>query len=223
MLILDQIVVGFSNLGIQNFWIFLTAGVILNLTPGQDTMYIIGRSVAEGKGSGIASALGISTGGLIHASAATLGLSAILTTSAVAFMIIKLLGVSYLIYLGVRLLLERESVVFSANGNSNCLGLFRAYRRGIMTNVLNPKVAVFFLAFLPQFVEASTEHRTLAFLLLGGIFVFTGTIWCLIVAILSAKASGTLRRSSGKSRLVRRVAGTVFIGLGIKLALEHIE
>lgn len=212
-----------SSLGIQNFWMFVTAGIILNLTPGQDTMYIIGRSVSEGKGSGITSALGISTGGLIHVTAATLGLSAILTTSAVAFTIIKMLGVAYLVYLGVRMLLERGPADLSSIRNLASTGLFKAYRRGILTNVLNPKVAIFFIAFLPQFVDPGAEHRILSFLLLGGTFLFTGTVWCLIVAILSAKASGALRQTSMTSRIVRRVAGLVFIGLGIKLALEHAE
>lgn len=210
-----------AALGIQNFWVFVTAGVLLNLSPGQDTMYIIGRSVSEGRGAGISSALGISTGGIVHVTAATLGLSAILTTSAITFAMVKMLGAAYLVYLGIRMFLVRDPNGVPAVVSRDRSGFFRAYRRGILTNILNPKVAVFFLAFLPQFVDSGTEHRTLALLVLGGTFIFTGTVWCLIVAILSARASGAFRRSSGTSKLLRRIAGTVFIGLGIKLALER--
>lgn len=208
-------------LGIHNYWVFVTAGVLLNLTPGQDTMYILGRSIAEGRKAGVASALGIGTGTLFHIAAAMLGLSAVLTASAVAFTFLKLAGAAYLVYLGLRLLFERGAVHGLAQNPSAKPGVWIAYRRGILTNVLNPKVAIFFLAFLPQFVDPSSGHSSLSFLVLGATFVFTGTIWCLVIAVVSAKASDVVRRSFAAARLMHRIVGIVFIGLGIKLALER--
>jgi threonine/homoserine/homoserine lactone efflux protein len=213
----------FTSLGIQDFWLFLTAGVMLNLTPGQDTMYIVGRSIAEGRSAGITSALGVSTGALVHVTAATLGLSAILATSAVAFTIVKFAGVAYLVYLGVRLLVERDSENSFETGRSGAQGKWTAYRRGILTNLLNPKVAVFFLAFLPQFVDPAAGHKTLSMFVLGCTFLVTGTVWCLVVAVLSARVSDAFRRSKTASRIVRRATGGLFIGLGVRIALERSE
>jgi threonine/homoserine/homoserine lactone efflux protein len=208
-------------LGIHDYWVFVAAGIVLNLTPGQDTIYIAGRSIAEGKRAGIASALGVGTGGLLHVTAATLGLSAVLATSAIAFTVVKWVGVAYLIYLGVRLLVSREGISPQEISASAEAGGSTAYRRGILTNVLNPKVAIFFLAFLPQFVDSISTHRALSFMVLGGTFVFTGTIWCLVIAVVSARASEGIRRSGYAGNLVRRIAGGVFVGLGVKIALER--
>lgn len=208
-------------LGIQDYWIFVSAGILLNLTPGQDSIYIASRSVAEGTRAGIAAALGVGTGGLVHVTAATFGLSAVLAASAVAFTIIKWVGVAYLVYLGVRLLVSRNGISRHAISATGEVGWSTAYRRGILTNVLNPKVAIFFLAFLPQFVAESGAHRALSLLVLGGTFVFTGTIWCLVIAIASARASEGIRRSTTAGNLARRIAGAVFVGLGVKLAMER--
>lgn len=208
-------------LGIHDYWIFVASGIMLSLTPGQDTIYIAGRSITDGKKIGIASALGVGTGSLVHATAASAGLSAVLATSALAFTVVKWISAAYLVYLGVKLFVSRakeDSVVVSAEADTGALA---AYRRGILTNVLNPKVAVFFLAFLPQFVDPQSGHRALSFLVLGGTFVFTGTLWCLVIATASARALGVIRRSRYGSRLLRRIAGAVFVGLGIKLALER--
>lgn len=208
-------------LGIHDYWLFVTAGILLNLTPGQDTIYIAGRSIAEGRKAGIASAFGVGTGGLVHVIAATLGLSAVIATSALAFAVVKWAGVAYLVYLGVRLLVSRaDSSPQAISASANAWGS-TAYRRGILTNVLNPKVALFFLAFLPHFVDSSSTHRALSFMILGGTFVFTGTIWSLVIAVVSARASEGIRRSKYAGNLVRRIAGGVFVGLGVKLALEQ--
>jgi len=208
-------------LGIHDYWVFVAAGIMLNLTPGQDTVYIVGRSIAEGRMAGIASALGVGTGGLVHVIAATLGLSAILATSATAYAIVKWAGVVYLVYLGARLLISRTAKSLPAISTSAETGPGTAYRRGILTNVLNPKVAIFFLAFLPQFVDASSTNRAMAFMALGGTFLFTGTLWCLVIAVVSARASKGIRRSQSAGNLMRRIAGGIFVGLGIKLALER--
>lgn len=208
-------------LGIHDYWVFVAAGIMLNLTPGQDTIYIAGQSVSGGRKVGIASALGVGTGGLVHVLAATAGLSAVLASSALAFAVVKWVGAVYLVFLGVRLLVSRGGVDSPANPAGAEGGARAAYRRGILTNVLNPKVAVFFLAFLPQFVDPQTTHRALSFLVLGGTFMFTGTLWCVVIAVGSARASAGIRRSRYGGTLLRRIAGVTFIGLGVKLALER--
>lgn len=210
-----------QSLGIVNFWVFVTAGIILNITPGQDTIYIVTRSVAEGRISGLASALGVSTGGVIHLALATLGLSAIITTSPAAFAAVKLLGAAYLVYLGVDMLLRRQSTDICSNEGMHLRGVTTTYRRGIVTNLLNPKVAMFFLAFLPQFIDATSSYRPFAFFVLGSTFVFTGTVWCLVVATIAARMSRALRRSTRAMIAIQRLAGVIFVGLGARLALER--
>src|SRR5689334_6167215 len=151
--------------GIHDFGLFLAAGILLNLTPGPDTVYILGRSIAQGRKAGIASALGISVGSIFHTCAAALGLSAILATSAIAFGTIKLFGGAYLVFLGIKMILDRRqqlSVPSSFRRRTN----MAAFRQGILTNILNPKVALFFLAFLPQFIDPSSNTKVIAFLLL---------------------------------------------------------
>jgi threonine/homoserine/homoserine lactone efflux protein len=207
-------------LGIHDFGVFVVAGILLNLSPGQDTIYIAGRSIAEGRRVGLASALGVATGGLLHVIAATIGLSVVLATSALAFAIVKWAGVAYLTYLGFMLLVQRTAYnPLAAPDQSKGVGI--AYRRGVLTNVLNPKVALFFLAFLPQFIDPTYAHQWISFLLLGGTFLFTGTIWCLCTAVLAARTSAALRRSSIAATAARRITGGVFIGLGVKLALDE--
>ncbi len=142
--------------------------------------------MAEGRSSCVASALGVGTGGLVDVVAATFGLSALFATSALAFAIVKWVGVAYLVYLGVRTLMSHSVTNPQVIPGGVEAGVSAAYRRGILISVLNPKVAIFFLAFLPQFVESGSPHQTLAFMVLGGTFVFTGTVWCLIIAFVSA-------------------------------------
>src|ERR1700736_733039 len=149
--------------GIHDFALFVTTGILLNLTPGPDTLYILGRSVAHGRRAGVASALGISVGSIFHTGAAALGLSAFLATSAWAFTAVKLAGAAYLIFLGVRALVQRgQNVSVPAEFKANTVPA--AFRQGILTNILNPKVALFFLAFLPQFIDAATPSKLAAFL-----------------------------------------------------------
>jgi len=203
--------------GIHDFGLFLAAGVLLNLTPGPDTVYILGRSIAQGREAGVASALGICVGSIFHTCAAALGLSAILATSSVAFVAIKLLGGAYLIFLGIKLLLDRRrelSLPFNFRQRTSAA----AFRQGVLTNVLNPKVALFFLAFLPQFIDPATNNKILAFVTLGFTFVTTGTIWCLILAWFASSFSDRLRASETVGQWVNRAIGALFIFLGARLA-----
>lgn len=204
-------------LGIHDYWLFVVTGVILNLTPGQDTLYILGSSVAYGRRIGIASALGISAGCIVHTIAAALGLSAILSTSSTAFTVVKLAGAAYLIYLGVRALATRaESVSPLAQGTSLSAGA--TFRRGVMTKVLNPKVALFFLALLPQFIDSDSPAKISAFLVLGLTFVATGTLWCLILAVTASRVRSTFVEHPSALTWLSRAGGTLFVLLGLRLA-----
>ncbi|HEY7672019.1 MAG TPA: LysE family translocator [Gammaproteobacteria bacterium] len=207
-------------LGIHDYWLFVLTGVLLNLAPGQDTFYIVGRSLAQGTRAGIVSALGINAGSVVHTFAAAVGLSAILAASASAFTTLKLIGAAYLVYLGVRMLATRSS----ASGPTAILpaqSSWTAFHQGMLTNLLNPKVALFFLAFMPQFIDVQSTTKVLAFLALGATFVFTGTTWCLILALASGKMRESFVRQPGRTALISRVAGGVFVLLGLRLALSR--
>jgi threonine/homoserine/homoserine lactone efflux protein len=207
-------------LGTQHLTLFVVSGILLNLTPGQDTFYIVGRSAAQGRRAGMLSVLGIVSGSITHTLAAAFGLSAILATSARAFLVVKFAGACYLAYLGVTLLLDRRTgVAPSAEWSQD--GGWVIYRAGFLTNLLNPKVALFFMAFLPQFVAPDAESRILTFLFLGGLFICTGTIWCLVLAWGASTMSRGLRENPSASALLKRVTGAVFVGLGVRLAASQ--
>jgi threonine/homoserine/homoserine lactone efflux protein len=207
-----------SMFGIHDFGLFLCAGVLLNLTPGPDTVYILGRSIAHGRRVGTASALGICAGSIFHTCAAAFGLSAFLATSAWAFSTIKLAGAAYLIFLGLRALLQREHPLqLPAKFEQNSPAA--AFRQGILTNVLNPKVALFFLAFLPQFIDATAPSKMASFVVLGLTFVTTGTIWCLVLAWFAASFSARLRGNAAVAAILNRAVGSLFIFLGLRLAV----
>ncbi|MFL6519983.1 MAG: LysE family translocator [Chthoniobacterales bacterium] len=204
--------------GIHDFALFVTTGLLLNLTPGPDTLCILGRSIAHGRRAGVASALGISVGSIFHTGAAALGLSAVLATSAWAFTFVKLAGAAYLVFLGVRALLEKQHEL-SMPAHFKRRGPAAAFRQGILTNILNPKVALFFLAFLPQFIDAAAPAKTITFVVLGLTFVTTGTIWCLILAWFSSAFSARLRESPTLTAVLNRAAGSLFVFLGLRLAV----
>ena len=205
-------------LGIHDYWLFVVSGVLLNLTPGQDTLFIVGRSVAEGTRSGVASALGIAVGSLFHTAMAAVGLSAVLATSASAFTVVKFCGAAYLIYLGLRMVFAAKII---APRELAASGALNSFRDGILTNVLNPKVALFFLALMPQFIEHDSNTKVAAFIALGLTFVTTGTVWCLVLAICAGKLRKSLTRHARKWRVVSRVTGGLFVLLGLRLAVSR--
>jgi threonine/homoserine/homoserine lactone efflux protein len=206
-------------LGIENLPLFIASGLLLNLIPGPDTLYIVGRSVSQGRTAGVVSALGIGSGCAVHTLAAAFGLSAILAGSASAFVAVKLAGAAYLAYLGVRMLLDR-SVVGRTGDVFPAQRLRVIYSQAVLTNVLNPKVALFFLSFLPQFVSPASNTRVLAFLVLGAIFIFNGTIYCCLVALFASVISARLREGSSTGSVLKRATGALFVGLGVKLAVS---
>jgi threonine/homoserine/homoserine lactone efflux protein len=206
-------------LGIHAYPVFLLTGILLNLTPGQDTMFIIGRSLAGGTRAGVAAAFGICVGSIGHTLLAALGLSAILAASPWAFTFVKLAGAVYLMYLGARLLLSKRAHADALLAGPPAAAAVRsAFAQGILTNLLNPKVALFFLALLPQFIDPASARKTLAFVLLGATFVTTGLIWCLVLAAAAGRLQAFFRRNPSAGVLLDRMVGALFVALGARLA-----
>ena len=207
--------------GTHDLWLFVLSGFLLNITPGPDTLYILGRSSTQGWRAGAVAALGIGAGTLIHICAAALGLSAILAASATAFTAIKFIGAAYLLYVGISLTRSAGTSQSSRSAVAARPASMRGiFIQGFLTNVLNPKVALFFLAFLPQFVASDAGSKPLAFLFLGAIFDFNGTLWNLFVAWSGARLS-RLAPSVVFKRWFNRAVGSLFVFIGIRLALAH--
>jgi len=213
--------------------LFITAGLVLNLTPGPDVMYIVAHAVRGGARAGVAAALGIAAGCLVHVAAAALGVSALLATSATAFALLKWAGAFYLVWVGVQMLRAAlrpdatDNIAAGATPASAGAGLHAqvpraaVWRRGFLTNVLNPKVALFFLAFVPQFIAPGTAQPGLVFLLLGLLFTVNGLLVCVgwaLAAAWAARRAGALQRAL---RWLDGVAGGLFIVFGVRLALTQ--
>jgi threonine/homoserine/homoserine lactone efflux protein len=209
--------------GVHDLVVFVASGILLNLTPGADTLYIVARATTRGRKAGAVAALGIAAGCCVHIVAAGLGLSALLATSAVAFTAVKLAGAAYLIYMGVMLWRTGPRSPKPAAAPVPATSLRRIFVQGALTNILNPKVALFFLAFLPQFVAPEGTHRLAAFLLLGTVFNTTGLVWNLFVAWSSAGIGRRVGDLPARMHALHRIAGAVFVALGIKLALTARE
>ena len=206
-------------LGIHDLWLFIISAVLLNIAPGPDTAYIIGRGVQMGWRGGAAAALGISCGCLVHVFGTAIGLSALLMASSVAFNLIKWVGAAYLCYVGVTMLLSRSPAPVDAGARGSArVSLRQVFWQGVLTDALNPKVALFFLAFLPQFVDAGAPHQAIAFLLLGLIFISSGTVWCFGVAAFSARAASRIRQSGRAIVWINRALGGLFVYLGLRIA-----
>jgi threonine/homoserine/homoserine lactone efflux protein len=205
-------------LGIQHYSVFILSGLILNVTPGNDTIYILGRTLSQGRIAGVVSVLGIVSGALVHTLLAAVGLSIILMKSAIAFNMLKWFGAGYLIYLGTMSLLSRQSGSVTIESHEKTM-IKKIYLQGFLTNVLNPKVAIFFLAFLPQFIAQDNTDGTLPFIILGLTFITTGTIWCMILVITSDTMSRTIKKTK-ISKHLSKLTGFLYIFLGLKLLGE---
>ena len=211
--------------GIENYLGFMAASLLLSVTPGSDSMYIITRSVSQGNKAGMYSVLGVISGILVHTLLAALGLSILLANSPLAFTIVKYIGASYLCYLGFKMLTSKRDAPLAEQLNeksklAKTLDYFKIYEQGMLTNTLNPKVALFFLAFFPQFVDPSYAHSTLSFLILGLTFAVTSLIWCMCLALLASRFSQKLRENPKIESVLNKVSGVVFIGMGIKLLTD---
>ena len=220
----------------QHLLLFMAAGWLLNLTPGPDVLYIVTNSLRSGARAGVVAGLGITAGCFVHIFAAALGVSALLATSATAFTVLKYIGAAYLLWMGLKILLAKgpqaapDLIAAAAAGKPRSLKAI--FRGGFLTNVLNPKVAIFFLAFVPQFIAPDADNKALAFVLLGLLFnlnaIPVNSGWALAAAWmarrLSAAEPGAAQthnvRRGGLFLWLDRAAGLMFIGFGLKLALS---
>jgi threonine/homoserine/homoserine lactone efflux protein len=200
------------------FLTFLVAAFALNLVPGPDMLYVIGRSVGQGRKAGIVSSLGVFVGCWVHILAAAFGIAALLRSSPMAFSVVRYAGAAYLIYLGIRMLWQKTDL---ASQQLKAESLISTFRQGAITNVLNPKVAIFFLAFLPQFIDAHRGSVAIQIVVLGLIFNVGGTLVNLAVAYAGGILGELLRRNQAIARLQRRFTGLIFVGLGLRLAWQR--
>jgi RhtB (resistance to homoserine/threonine) family protein len=205
--------------GIIHFETFLLTGILLNLTPGNDSIFILTNSIGKGKNAGIISALGIATGSFIHTLLAALGLSLIIAKSLVLFQVIKYAGGAYLIFLGLKMFFDKSLFANTDISIDKSVNYPRIYLEAILTNLLNPKVALFFIAFLPQFIEPTAHNTVVPFLLLGITFITTGTIWCLILAVFASAIVTRIKHHTKVLPFINKFCGLTLIGLGIKVAL----
>jgi threonine/homoserine/homoserine lactone efflux protein len=196
--------------------LFMAAALALNLTPGPDMLYVAARSTSEGRRSGILSAFAIATGTLVHIASVALGLTALLAAVPVAYELLRLAGAVYLIYLGIRALLQRGLV--NGSGAPSPASSWAVFRQGVLTNVFNPKVALFFLAFLPQFVDPARGPVVTQIVFLGLLFNTSGTLVNVGVALGASGVAARLKRSSVLQDIARKVTGGIFILLGLRLA-----
>ena len=202
----------------QNLYLFFIASLLLNLTPGNDMLYVASRSISQGVKGGMISALGVFAGCFVHISAAVLGLSIIISKSAYLFEVIKFAGAGYLIYLGVRAIISKPT----ANKIDEHLAktnYWKLFKQGAITNALNPKVAVFFLSFLPQFIDAGSPYFKLQLFTLGVWFAVQGTTVLMVVAVIFGKTKDFFKRNPKVWRIQEKITGLVLVGLGIKIAL----
>lgn len=204
--------------GIHDLTLFMISGLLLNMAPGPDSLLIVSRSAAQGWRAGSAAALGIGSGTMVHIFAAAFGLSALLAASATAFTLVKYIGAAYLLYIGVKSLFSASKAATAA-APLQPSGYGSIFGQGFLTNLLNPKVALFFLAFVPQFIAADAPSKPLAFILLGCIFNANGMIWCHFLAFSSAHISRRIRISPRLKNRADQLIGLIFISFGIRLAL----
>lgn len=202
----------------QNLYLFFIGSLLMTLIPGNDMLYVASRSVSQGIKAGIASAAGIFIGCFVHILAAVLGLSIIISKSAYLFQLIKFAGAGYLIYLGVKALRSKPAVntVDEKPVKANYLKLFK---QGVVTNALNPKVAIFFLSFLPQFINTASPYFKFQLFTLGVWFDVEESLILIIIAVILGKTKDFFRNNPKAWEIQEKVTGFIFIGLGIKLAL----
>jgi len=207
--------------GIHDLAVFIASSLLLNITPGVDFLYVLGRGATHGLRAGVWAALGIGAGCFVHITAAALGLSALLAASAAGFTLVKWIGAAYLLYMGVSMLRQRGRLGLSLPQTSEQRSMQQVFAQGFATNALNPKVALFFLAFVPQFIDAHSPTKVQAFLVLGTIFNTTGTLWNIFVAWASAFLARQLEVASRAALWLNRCLGALFVALGVRLALSQ--
>lgn len=208
------------SLPIHDLPLFMTAALLVNLTPGPDMLFVIGNSAANGKRAGVMASLGIGAGCVMHTVLAAVGLSALIAASALAFEVVKWVGAAYLVWIGIGMMRGKAA---GASAAPAAVAPGRVFWQGALTNALNPKVALFFLAFLPQFISPGESGQVAAFLLLGTLFNAGGTIINVVMAAMAGVVREQMSQSASAGRVgawLKRAVGAVFVGLGVKLALS---
>lgn len=201
------------------FALFITVSWALIIAPGSDMLYVITRGMTHGRRAGMLSALGVICGILVHTTAAALGLTLIFQTSGMAFLVVKYLGAAYLIYLGIKSWQEKN--VFTLQTSSSTVSSQQLFWQGVLSNVLNPKIAIFFLAFLPQFVDKSSNQVTLQLVTLGLTFAFLGLLFLVVVGYSSGAIGSWITRRPHFSQFLGRLSGGILVALGVRLALTE--
>ncbi len=201
--------------------LYLPAMLAITLAPGADTLFVVASALRSGPRGGVLAATGIISGGIVHITAATIGLSALVLKSALAFAILKYVGAAYLIYLGVRALLVREAVEAQDGAKHAAPVSNRVFFQGFLTNVTNPKVAIFMLAFLPQFVSPARGTIWSQLVELGALWYVTGLIWLSAVGFAVGKARRSVSASSAVRKTFKYVTASIFIGLGLRVAVSN--
>lgn len=204
--------------GIENLGGFVMAAIIVVATPGIDTIMVLTRSISKGRTAGLYSALGVSLGLIFHTCAVTFGLSLIIAKSAMAFGIIKYLGAGYLIYIGLKALLSKSEQMEIKPAEMKTEGAKKMFITAFISDVLNPKIAIFFLAFLPQFINKTAINDPIPYLVLGSIMFLITLIWCSFLAIMGSKAALLFNSNKNAEKWMNRSSGLIFILLGLKVA-----
>jgi len=210
--------------GVHSLPLFIAAGLLLNITPGVDMALVAARSAGSGFRAGAAAALGVGAGCLLHTLAAALGISALLSQSASAFTVVRWLGAAYLVWIGIAMLRSAPDSTAGAQPETHWAPAAAAqsdtavFAQGFVTNALNPKVALFFLAFLPQFIAADAPHKGWALVALGLVFVVNGTLVNLVLAWIVARLRQRVALAASATTWLKRGVGALFVGLGLKLA-----
>lgn len=203
---------------LDNYLLFVLGSIVLIIVPGPDMIYLLSRCIAQGRKAGLVAALGFNVGGYFHLTAAILGLSAILATSPAAFTVVKWLGAAYLVYLGVQALLSTRNSMALSTECSRSQRLRQILWQGFLSDVLNPKVAIFFLAFLPQFIDRNSSHPTLQLILLGVTVNMLALVINVPLVLLSSRVTEALRRRSTLTRQLTQMMGLLFIVIGLRVA-----
>lgn len=208
--------------GIENYWGFIVAALVLNITPGSDTIYILSRTLAQGKKAGVASVLGISSGVLLWGLLVSFGLAAVLATAPMVMLAIKLIGAAYIIWIAVQMWRHSALDATTLSQNLDDVSVLKVYRQGIVTNMLNPKVGLFFMAFLPQFVNVSTASA-LPFLLLTATFIVTGTLWCLLLVLMASLISGKLKHEPRLATYISKSSAAILGAMGAHIGWSSLR
>ncbi|AUZ06393.2 MULTISPECIES: LysE family translocator [Vitreoscilla] len=208
--------------GIENYWGFVVAALVLNITPGSDTIYILSRTLSQGAKAGIASVLGISSGILVWGLLVSLGLAAVLAQAPMLMLAIKLLGAAYIVWIAVQMWRSNDLDASSLQDASKGMSVLKTYQQGVVTNLLNPKIGLFFLAFLPQFVSHGADSAV-PFLLLTATFMVTGTLWCLLLVVLAGFISKKLQQRPEYAQRLSKSSAVILGAMGVHTGISSLK